>query len=177
MTTSAYQYTTKLREIWRTAVAKYQAGDRGSESYFDPEQTEFLASIGHTAQEVYDFAEDYVNYGEPDWETFVLIAQQRRHHYLNVLNQRAPERVIDTGDLPPKTEAVRGIEWLPRLIAKAKAKLNGEMSSDLMYGCGGDRKFFKQHNIHPAEFLQVVAGLFDHDEAVVEWVEQHSKQA
>jgi len=42
-----------------------------------------------------------------------------------------------------------GIEWLPRIIPKTKAKLRGELR-DLMYCCGGDRRFFQAHSIHPA---------------------------
>jgi hypothetical protein len=25
-----------------------------------------------------------------------------------------------------------------------------------MYGCGGDRRFLKEHDIHPADFLRMV---------------------
>ena len=83
--------------------------------------------------------------------------------------------VVDTGDLPPKMDAVRGIEWLPRLMPKARAKLRGEMSDDLMYCCGGDRKFFKTHNIHPAEFLAFVMEHFEDDEAIIDFVAARSE--
>jgi hypothetical protein len=59
-------------------------------------------------------------------------------------------------DLPAKAAEMDGIPWLPRLIAKAEAKLRGEMDDDTMYGCGGDRDFLEQHKIHPADFLRVV---------------------
>jgi len=88
---------------------------------------------------------------------------------------RPGTKVVDTGDLPPKKDKVRRIVWLPRLIEKARAKLRGEMSDDLMYCCGGDRHFFRDHDIHPAEFLAFVAGHFDQDEAIIDFVQRRSK--
>ena len=59
-----------------------------------------------------------------------------------------------------------GIPWLPRIIKKAEAKLRGEMAPDLMYGCGGDRNFFREHRLNPADFLRHVWAA-DGDEAKV----------
>ena len=78
--------------------------------------------------------------------------------------------MLDAGEMPGKSETVRGIEWLPRLIPKAKAKLRGELPASLMYCCGGDRAFFKQHDISPPEFLGVVWRHEKDDAAIVEWV-------
>jgi len=64
--------------------------------------------------------------------------------------------VLDESKLPPKADAVKGIAWLPRLIPKAKAKLRGELPASLMYSCGGDRNFFKEHAIQSSEFLSLV---------------------
>jgi len=172
---SHYTYHETLRTIWQKAVSLYEAGQRGAATYFDAEESAFLASIGHTAQEVYDFAEDYASHREPDCETFLMLAMLRRQYFLHVMNGQPGEKVVDTGDLPPKTASVRGIEWLPRIIPKAKAKLRGEMSDDLMYTCGGDRGFFKRHDIHPAEFLAFVMAHFDDDEAVIDFVVSRSK--
>ena len=72
--------------------------------------------------------------------------------------------------VPAKTDAVKGIEWLPRLIPKTKAKLRGELPASLMYSCGGDRNFFRTHDIHPAEFMSVVWRHLDNDAAIVDWV-------
>ena len=54
-------------------------------------------------------------------------------------------------------------------LPKARAKLRGELPPSLMYSCGGDRRFFKEHDILPAEFLNLVWRL-DSDEAIVDWV-------
>ena len=51
---------------------------------------------------------------------------------------------VDMEQLPAKAAQVDGIAWLPRIIAKARAKLRGEMPPDLMYDCGGDRDFLER---------------------------------
>ena len=169
---NALSWTTDLKQIFEAAVAKYRAGDRGSATYFTPEQTGFLASIGHTAQEVYDFAEDHTRGGDPDWETFLLIASVRRDYFLTVQRGQHSSHLIDMDKLPPKAEAVDGIEWLPRLIQKAQAKLRGEMPDDLMYDCGGDRQFFRQWNLHPADFLRFAWNAGDDAQSYVPFVRQ-----
>ena len=82
--------------------------------------------------------------------------------------------MIDESSLPARTEAVRGITWLPRLLPKARAKLRGELPPSLMYGCGGDRKFFKERDILPAEFLSLVWRHEADDAAIVDWVVRRS---
>jgi hypothetical protein len=72
--------------------------------------------------------------------------------------------------LPPKPAAVDGIPWLPRLIVKARAKLKGEMDPDTMFVCGGDRAFFEQHKLHPADFLRVTWAAGDDDRKIIDYV-------
>ena len=170
-----YTYQARLKTIWERAVTLYEAGNREAGTYFDKDELEFLGSIGHSAQEVYDFAEDFARHREPDFETFILLAALRRQYFLHEMKGQRSETIVDTVDLPAKSDAVRGIEWLPRLLPKARAKLRGEMSDDLMYCCGGDRSFFKTHNIHPAEFLAFVMSHFDDDEAVIDFVASRSE--
>jgi len=172
----AYQYHLKLRAIWDHAVARYQAGDRDESVYFDTEQREFLRSIGATPREVFDFAEDYVVGGDPDYETFALVTDKRRSFFLQVQNGVASTHVVMNDELPPKDAGVRGITWLPRILDKAKIKLRGEMNPDLMYGCGGDRKFLKSVDMHPAEFLALVERNLDNDEAVIDFVAARAGQ-
>jgi hypothetical protein len=40
-----------------------------------------------------------------------------------------------------------------------------------MYGCGGDRRFLKTHNIHPAEFLRITWAYENEPERIIDWVE------
>ena len=72
--------------------------------------------------------------------------------------------------MPDKTAELRGVVWLPRIIPKARAKLRGELPPSLMYSCGGDRKFLKENDIFPAEFLSLVWRHEKDDAAIAEWV-------
>jgi hypothetical protein len=78
-------------------------------------------------------------------------------------------------DLPSKDATVEGIGWLPRLIPKAEAKLRGEMPTDLMFGCGGDRKFFRAHQIDPADFLRKIWSANGDPTEIIEWIKAKSK--
>ena len=108
-----------------------------------------------------------------------LVLHNRLHHnyFLNVQNGVSSKVVLDEARLPAKTDTAKGIEWLPRIIPKAKAKLKGELPASLMYCCGGDRRFFKAHDILPAEFLGVVWRNGDKDAATVDWVVARGKGA
>ena len=70
--------------IWEGAVAKYKEGCREVESYFDEATVTELASIGLNVMDVYDYAEDFVSRGEPDFETFLMVSEARRDYFLAV---------------------------------------------------------------------------------------------
>lgn len=165
-----YDFARKFRALYEQAVARYSSGKRGTGSFFSAEEIIFLNANGLTAQHLYDYAEDRNNYGEPDVDTALAIECVRRDYFLNVQGGHAPAVVLDASTLPPKTGVVRGITWLPRLLPKARAKLRGELPASLMFGCGGDRAFFSQNDIFPAEFLSVVWRAGDDDNQVVDWV-------
>ena len=46
------------------------------------------------------------------------------------------------------------------------------MPPDLMYGCGGDRKFFKSNGIDPADFLRIVWAARADQAEIVSWVKE-----
>jgi hypothetical protein len=75
-------------------------------------------------------------------------------------------------ELPAKAAKVDGIAWLPRLIAKARIKLRGEMDPDLMYGCAGDRPFLRDHNMTLPQFLQLVWDEGDNDRGIIDAVKK-----
>lgn len=170
-----YDFADRFRALYDKAVKQYAAGRKGADTYFTPEESAFLAANGITAQHIYDYAEDHNNYGEPGYDRALAIEQIRRDYFLNVQHGRASGKTVKVESLPGKTEAVKGIEWLPRLIPKTKAKLRGELPTELMYSCGGDRAFFKKHDIHPAEFLSLVWRNENNDAAIVDWVVQRGK--
>jgi len=176
-----YTFSRQFRALYDKAVALYAKGQRGAAAFFTPDETAFLAANGITAQHMYDYAEDHNNYeGAPGFEIALGIELVRRDYFLNVQRGKpsAPAAVLDETKMPAKTDAVRGIEWLPRLMPKARAKLRGELPATLMYCCGGDRRFFTQRDILPQEFLSLVwradsAG--GGDAAIIDWVEARSK--
>ncbi|MCZ6673500.1 MAG: DUF5069 domain-containing protein [Verrucomicrobia bacterium] len=165
-----YTYQKKLQAIWQKAVDLYQAGNRDGTTYFDDEESNFLASIGANAQEIFDFAEDYVSGGEPDFTTVAIIHDIRRAYFQEVQKGLPSEEVLDPTTLPAKDTEAEGIRWLPRIIQKAKAKLRGELHPDVMYSCGGDRHFLKENDVHAGEFLRIVWENWDHEDAIVDWV-------
>lgn len=171
-----YDFPRQFRAIYDHAVALYAKGQRSADTYFDAHQRAFLAANGITPQHVYDYAEDHNNYdGEPGYDHALTIESVRRDYFLNAQSGRASTTVLDETSLPAKTDAVQGIEWLPRIIPKAKAKLRGELPASLMYCCGGDRKFFDEHDILPAEFLSLIWRHENNDAAIVDWVVRRSR--
>jgi hypothetical protein len=171
---SHYDFTARFRGCFDHAVSLYAQGRRGAETFFDTAQLGFLTSNGITAQYVYDYAEDQNDSGEPGYDNALAIEIIRRDYFLNVQQGRPSSVVLDESKLPGKTVAVRGIEWLPRIIPKAKAKLRGELPASLMFCCGGDRGFFKKHDILPVEFLNLVWRHANDDDAIIEWVVRRS---
>jgi hypothetical protein len=170
-----YDFAKTFHTIYDSAVAQYAKGSRDTTTLLSAEEKAFLAANGITAQHLYDYAEDHNNYaGEPGFEIALGIELIRRDYFLNVQNGKPSSTVLDESKLPAKTDSVRGIEWLPRIIPKVKAKLRGELPSSLMYCCGGDRKFLKAHNILPAELLAITWRNLDNDAAIVDWVAARS---
>ncbi len=170
-----YDFGTKFRALYDHAVALYAKGQRSADTFFDASQQAFLAANGLTPQHLYDYAEDHNNSGgEPGFEIALGIELVRRDYFLNVQHGRPSTVILDEASLPAKTDAVKGIEWLPRIIPKTKAKLRGELPASLMYSCGGDRRFFKAHDILASEFLALVWRHEKDDAAIVDWVVKRS---
>ena len=169
-----YDFATRLQALWEKGCRLYGQGNREAATYFTRDETAFLAANGLTAQHLYDYAEDFAGGGEPTWNNALAIELVRRDYFLNVQGGRQSSVVLDEAKLPAKTDAARGIEWLPRIIPKARAKLRGELPATLMYCCGGDRRFFQTHDILPAEFLSLVWRHEHDDAAVIDWVARRS---
>lgn len=170
-----YDFAQRFHALYDKAAGQYARGQRGAESFFTEEEKAWLAANGITPQHLYDYAEDQANAGEPGYDQALGIELVRRDYFLNRQGGRASATVLNEASLPAKTEAVRGIEWLPRILPKARAKLRGELPASLMYCCGGDRKFFKANDILPAEFLAVIWRHENDDAAVIDWVEKRQK--
>ncbi|MCD8535272.1 MAG: DUF5069 domain-containing protein [Verrucomicrobia bacterium] len=172
-----YDWADTFREVYDAGYEVYMSGHKYLEEMFTDEQVEFLRSIGTTPREIFDFVEDNIlSGGEPSFETVLLITSARRDYFFSQQRGRWTNKLVSIDDLPAKTDELDGIPWLPRLIAKARAKLRGEMPDELMYGCGGDRPFCEQHNLHPADFLRVVWMAGDNDDLILQYVKSQSDE-
>ena len=98
-----YTYQKSLKIIWKGAVSRYIEGCRDVECYFDATTLTELASIGLSAMDVYDYAEDFVIQGEPDFETFLMVSEVRRDYFLTEQDGAPSANTIDSKTLPPKT--------------------------------------------------------------------------
>jgi hypothetical protein len=151
-----YDWAQQFRDAYNHAVLTYRAGVQEPEKVVSADQAASLASIGCSPQELFDYVEDYCETGEPAFEDVLLVAMVRREYFLTVQNGTPPTRTVSAESLPAGEAHLGGIAWLPRIIAKARAKLRGELPPEVMYGCGGDRLLLKQARIHPADFLRLV---------------------
>lgn len=175
MTNEPLDWIQTFRTLFEQKVTSYKKGTRNADAMFSNEEKDFLRSIGATSQEIYDFVEDWCEDGEPDPEMVVAITQIRRDYFLNDQQGQYSKYVKITDLFPPREAKLAGLEWFPRIIEKARAKLLGELPSDLMYSCGADRKFLKKVNMDPAEFLQVVRESGDDVDHILKVVSDRSK--
>lgn len=162
----------EFRAVWARGVEAWRAGQRSARAMFGPADVAFLATIGCTVQELFDFVDDSLQYGDFDVETALAVAAIRRDYFLNVMHGQSTGRVVPMNELPAKRDAVDGIPWLPRLIVKARIKLRGELNPDLMYGCAGDRPFLRERNMTLEQFLQLVWDKGDDDRAIIDEVKR-----
>ncbi len=164
-------WDTTFRELFERCAKQHRGGDTRAVSWYTEADKTFLDSIGYTTQEFFDFVDDHCRYEAegPTLETSLLVAAVRRDYFRVVQNGERSGKTVAPSELPAKTEAVEGMTWLPRLIVKARAKLHGEMDPDTMFGCGGDRAFFEQHKLHPADFLRVTWAAGDDDQKIIDF--------
>lgn len=169
---SSQDWISQFREIYEQAVQRFEQGQRGPERVVGREALVFLDSIGTSAQELYDFVEDWVEDGEPDFETVAAVTDVRRTYFLTVQEGKRSDTVIPSATLPSGYAQMGGYRWLPRIIVKARAKLRGELAPDIMFGCGADRPFLRSINMEPAEFLKTVWDAGTDDRVILETVQK-----
>lgn len=172
-----YDWAENFRKVWDRGVAAYNSGKTNPQSLLNAEDTAFLTSIGCTTQELFDFVEDFCRSGEPECNSVLLVTSVRRDYFYHVQKRQPSGKVVSMAELPAKSAELGGIEWLPRIIVKAQAKLRGEMPPELMYGCGGDRPFLHSVNTHLADFLRVVWAVDGDQEKVLGFVREQIKRA
>lgn len=162
-------------ELFARCVEKEVAGGFDYESGYTAEELDFLESIGYKKREFYDFVEDEVAGGDPSKFTALLVAAVRRDYFIVEQGGKWSDKIICADDVPSKQSELEGITYLPRILAKARAKLRGELDPDLMFSCGGDRRFLRENGgLNPADFLRRVWAAGDDDMKVVDWVKSCS---
>ncbi len=166
-------------KLFRSCVEKYRGGNDDFHSYYEPDDIIFLKSIGYKPRELFDFVEDLVDEDVPSESTALLVAAVRRDYFLTVQKGEHSDHEITTADLPTFGDTLADIPYFPRILRKARAKLRGELDPDIMYGCGGDRKFLRDHgDIHPADFLRHVWASGDDDDThIIDYVRAHDSVA
>ncbi len=169
-------WANSFRAIYDRGVEKYEAGERRAENLVTSDDASFLGSIGCTAQELYDFVEDWVAAEEPSFDVALGITDIRREYFLKEQYGQSTAHRISMKAFPPKEASLGGFTWLPRIIAKAKAKLCGELPPELMYSCGGDRRFLESIGADPVDFLRVVWEAANDDQKVLDYVNQQAQR-
>lgn len=167
-----YAWDSAFTELFERCLDRYRSGDAGFENYYSAADLAFLESIGYGEREFFDFVEDFAQGGDPSPAAATLIASVRRDYLREVMRGAKSDRVLDPAALPSRTAELDGIVWLPRILAKARAKLRGELDPDTMFCCGGDRAFLRRHDIAPADFLRAVWAAGDDDAKVVAYVKR-----
>ncbi|MEN8772066.1 MAG: hypothetical protein ABF381_09470 [Akkermansiaceae bacterium] len=161
----------KFNGLFERCLSAYRDGNSDFISYYSQEDLSFLASIGYKPRELFDFVEDLADEGVPVQSTALLVAAVRRDYLLTVQKGKTSSKQISRDDVPKFGAELEGIAYLPRILSKAEAKLRGELDPDMMFGCGGDRKFLSENgNIHPADFLRHVWAAAGNPSKVAEFV-------
>jgi len=171
-----HDWQNNFQQIWKRALAAWKTGRKTPERMFTDPERAFLSSIGCTAQELFDFVEDNQDFGEPEFDSVLAVSSLRRDYFLTVQKGRSNGRTVPMHSLPSKDAEADGLTWLPRIMAKARLKLRGEMPPDLMYGCGGDRAFLAQANMTLSEFLQLVRDHDTDDRAIIDALKYTARQ-
>lgn len=164
---SNYQWDSHFCELFERCLARYRSGDTDFTGYYSDGDTALLTSIGYKPREFFDFVEDFGDGGEPSLTTAVMIASVRRDYLRVVMNGQLSDHEVTPDQLPAKDSVHEGFVWLPRILVKARAKLRGELHPDIMFSCGGDRRFLRDNDVAPADFLRAVWAAGDDDEKVV----------
>lgn len=169
---SDYDWATDFQNCYEKAISHYHEGKRRVGEFFSDDEIAFLNSIGCRPQEVYDFAEDWCRVHQPDFNIVLLVTAVRRDYFLVVQEGEFSSHVQLVDSFPAPDEELEGIPYLPRILAKARAKLRGELPPNIMFCCGGDRPFLQENEIHPADFLRAVWAAGTDDRKIVDLIQR-----
>jgi len=171
-----FTWDSEFAELYERCLKRYQSGDKNLAKYYSDADLSLLTSIGYKPREFFDFVEDFAEEGAPSLSTAVMIASARRDFLRWEMDGELSGHEIKPDELPGKGEELGGFLWLPRILMKARGKLKGELDPDVMFCCGGDRKFLSTNNIAPADFLRAVWSAGDDDDKMVHFVKTHTSK-
>ena len=95
-----------FQQLFDRAVTTYKDGTRDPDQLLSKEESIFLASIGTSPQEVYDFVEDWIEDSEPTPEIIRQITGVRRDYILTVQNGMSSSKTLSSASLPSPSEDV-----------------------------------------------------------------------
>lgn len=174
MTTSTHQSTDwndRFLALFDKCVIHFRKGNHDYNNYYDKADLSLLEEIGHAPREFFDFVEDHCEFGAPSPTTALLVAAVRRDYFEVVMASEDGSRGVSSSDIPSRGDELDGIPYLPRILAKARAKLRGDLDPNLMFGCGGDRAFLQKiGGVHPADFLRRVWSADDDHMKIANWL-------
>jgi hypothetical protein len=167
---SSKDWEDTFQRLFDQAEEAFTEGIREPDKMFSQEERAFLQSIGASPQEIYDFVEDWSEERVPAPEVIREVTGLRREYFLKVQDGKLESEKMISDGLPSPRTSLGGHRWLPRIIAKARAKLRGELPPHIMYGCGMDRPFLQGRNIGLSEFLRKVWEAGEDDGKILDYV-------
>src|SRR5579864_7795162 len=87
------EWKLEFRRVWERGVAAWKAGRQSARTMFAPADVVFLAGIGCTAQELFDFVDDSLRYDDVDFETVLAVTAIRRQYFRDVMQGKPTGRV------------------------------------------------------------------------------------
>ena len=164
-------WNVRFLHLFDTCSTRYQNGERNYDAWFTAADLQLLEEIGYKTREFFDFVEDFCDKQNPAPSTALLIAAVRRDYFNTIQKRQKSDKTLTHDELPTFGDTLNDIAYLPRILAKARAKLRGELDPDMMYSCGGDLNFLKNNgDIHPADFLRQVWDSGEDDQKLASWV-------
>lgn len=168
MRTIHFNWQDPFLTLFKKCLAEYKAGNSDWATHYTNEDLRFLESIGCQPREFFDFVEDCGDGAPLPPAAALLVAAVRRDYFMVVQQGRRSETFFPAARLPAKDDAsLDGLPYFARILKKARLKLQGELDPDIMFGCGADRRFLIQCDVHPADFLRHVWAAGDDDRKIV----------
>lgn len=112
-----YNYQKTLQAVWQKAVDLYRSGNEDAKTYFNEQELDFLDLIGASAQEIFDFAEDFVDGGEPDFTTVAMIHDVRRAYLREQQQGNTSKAMLDPSTLPAKDSHIPLLPFINGILA------------------------------------------------------------